>query len=357
MLPASGMIVFCTAWAKHLLAGLALLLALSPRLQAGVTEAEAALLSGSPRLALRVLEGAGGAASRRVSDQLRRELGFAHSGPGLQLLRREGGLRPVLRYDDNINNGIPGRELILAGLPFVVDAGSRARAGLLLGAQVNGAALWSWAPGGTLSFAAGAGAEHAIRHDLSVRTAWGSACLSQRSATWTWVGLCQALTRERRELGRSDSPSTSVSLTQVFRTNTGAQEATAHLGRSERGRAARSFASLSWKLARAGLGAVDLALYTEQRRPGVSTVNYRLSAGLRSLWRKKVITFGLWYGEEGGGQLFGTRRADRIAGLRISATVTARVQLNIGYRQRLSSHAVFNTRGLYAGFDVTALRF
>ncbi|MDB5665574.1 MAG: hypothetical protein JWS11_2117, partial [Cypionkella sp.] len=106
--------------------------------QTPATNWEAALDSNSPRLMLFALQsekpqGADGFVAELQYQQAMKQ----PTGATPTMLSYRANLRPIAKYDSNINSGIPGDTIYLGGFPFTIAEDARAKAGMVFGAEAS----------------------------------------------------------------------------------------------------------------------------------------------------------------------------------------------------------------------------
>lgn len=187
-------------------------------------EWEAAIATKSPRLILFSLLKENPRGSGRVQLAFARSLGFTHrENDRLRLGRPQISLTPILKYDENVNGGIPGESFNLGPFEFKIDEDSRAKAGYVLGASISATFRLIYARGSSLDFNLGATFRHAPAIDVTRQTTQSSVCMNHYVGSWTWLSTCSGYRYDdARDLGeKEESTFNSLGATKVLSTALG----------------------------------------------------------------------------------------------------------------------------------------
>lgn len=304
---------------------------------------EAALLSGSPRLAAFALMRDRPAGQAPLLARLLHQEGMLRDGrPAPALLSRHLTARPLLRWDDNINGGIPGETLTVGGIDLTVSPESRARGGLVLGLAASGNARYRLAPGRMLRLASQATAVYSPRHDLSRQDLGLGACVAQHLGEWRFVDLCGGYAFGRTDLSNSHLAWTGLRGSGLFEMAGGLHELSLGLRQTWRKDYRQAFADLSLDSALSGIGAVGLRLSAGERVDGHNAIRYRAGLSLTRPIRKRPVTFGIGWQREEGSTLFGTPRRDDIRTLGIEFGLTPKLTLLLAGQHRSSTVPMYD---------------
>ncbi len=311
---------------------------------------QAAMQSNAARLKLFALmaQRPDGAADRVAA--LQRGQGFGHiAGKGPQIISSGLRLAPVLRYDSNINGGTPGETILIAGLPFSIPPESRARAGLIFGASLGGAARLSVSPTAVLD--ANLSASLAKGQGSSVQTTAASLCFGQFLGGTNWLDLCLQRNIAERALSQSDQTTASIGLTQQFASDFALSEAEFKLRQSVTEDYQKLSLDLGLTTARAQWGALETRVEFGQHIAGQHTRLFGASLSLMRPILGADTLFYASYAREGGAGFFGTARKDQVVSLGLSRQITSIVGLNLSLQDRQSTLA--NYDGVTLGIDFT----
>lgn len=316
---------------------------------APVPEWRGALLSGSQRLMLFSLSKTRPPGSFAARMSLARKLGFLHQpGDGLVPGKPVVWLSPILEYDENVNNGVPGASVAIGGLPFDIDEDSRAKAGFVIGAHVGTGLSLAYGEGSTLDISLAGGLRHAPSVDVTRSSLRLSACGNQHLTGWNWLTLCTGYTvSDARDIDTTEEGHFgSVGLRRIFSTPIGSHEGTLTVTRHNIDDYDKISLSGSLTSAITGLGALNVAANLGETVPGENTVVRGLSTSLSRpvFGRDTRLSLGLY--KTRGEMFFGTRREDRTYTLSVSRKVHDRLWLGLSARKRNSTMDVYDENEL-----------
>lgn len=339
------------------LAALGALLLCGPGLaQPPNTALEAALMAPSPRLRLFALQTAHPEGAAAAVTELQFGQGMRQpKGQPPQFLTFSYGVLPTLRYDSNLNSGIPGDTIFLGGIPFSIAKDDQAKAGMLLGVAGYFAVDYALAPGATLAFTAHARAERSPAHDINLYSADLRACAAQFVGNASWFDLCFGSRYSEKPGSSVHERHVELGATKVFETAGGYHEASLTLGRLWRDDGDNTSLRFELDSARAGLGLVGLAVDVNAPNPGRHARQWGVRAALTRPVAGASTRIFAELAEEGGSQLFGTPRQDRLVILGLQRTFFDRVNTTLRLEQRQSSIAVYD--GLTVGLDFSLTKF
>lgn len=307
--------------------------------------------TGSPRIELRTLTEKNSPADQQRAAGLAASLGALHASEGVEHLFTDIRVGPLLRYDDNINNGVHQDSFTFNGLKFLVDEESRAVAGPLLGANATMYSKFSYATGSTISLFMSGSYEKALNYDLSVRSGSASLCANQYLTGWTWGGLCHTASFEDRALSSSNADITSLSVDTVFRALPGVQEFVGEVGSIRDENSRRGFSSLKLRHATNHNAAFSLGLYGEENRSNTTFVESRIDVGFSRLIGERILSASIYRTIEGVGYVFGTERKDEVYGVKLSKEINQSIGANIYFKKRKSNVSLFDSKSFGISFD------
>jgi hypothetical protein len=265
---------------------------------------------------------------------------------------------PILKLDRNVNSGIASDTVLILGLPFLVNAESRAVRALTAGAALNAGLSFGLAPG--LTFAMSGRSEHrrALGRDMLVTRNTLTGTLGYTAQNWTYLSANFLLDQEERALATGKTATTALTVGKLFGNSdaflqdvslTVLQEAESTTGqRRLRG---------NWTGIFADIGVVDISLEVGERLDGelvpVSAVSVAYSAFLIGA----PTTLSASYGRSEGGVFFGLERHDDRLVLKAEREISRQVSINISYEVSDSSIDSFDVAGADFGINFTALEF
>ncbi|WP_449043679.1 hypothetical protein [Paracoccus versutus] len=338
MLPAS----WKAGWRAWVFASLLPCLA-SPAWAEQPDRTQAALMSGSPRLAgFALMRDRPAGRAPLLARLLHHEGMLRDARPQPVLLSRHLTARPLLRWDDNINGGIPGESLTVGGIDLTVSPESRARGGLVLGLAASAGARYRLAPGRVLRLAGQATAVYSPRHDLSRQDLGLGACLAQHLGEWRFVDLCGGYAFGRTDLSESHLAWTGLRGTRLFEAAGALHEMSLGLRQTWRKDYRQAFADLSLGSAVSGIGAVGLQLSAGERVAGHNAIRYRAGLSLTRPVGNRPVTLGIGWQREEGSAVFGTPRRDDVRTLGIEVALTPKFTLLLAGQRRSSTVPMYD---------------
>lgn len=333
-------------WRGIALAGL-LLLAGHPAATEPLDRVQAALLSGSTRLAGFALMRDRPAGGGPLLARLMQAEGMLHDGrDGPVLLWRGVSVRPVLRWDDNINGGIAGDTISVGGLDLTVDAASRARGGLVVGAAASVGARYRLAPGRMMRLSAQAMAVHAPRHELWRGEAAAEACIAQALPGWRFLDACAGHSLARSDLSDANLSWAGLRGTGHFEAAGGLHALSLGLRQTWRDDYAQGLLDLSLDSALPRIGALGLHLSVGEAVAGHNAIRYRAGASLTRRVAGRRVSLGLDWQREEGSAVFGTPRRDALHTLGVEVELSPRLTLRLAGQRRSSTIAMYDENRL-----------
>lgn len=310
--------------------------------------------SGSPRFQLFALmaqrpDGAGDTVAA-----LQRGQGFAHlPDHGPQVVASSIRLGPVLRYDSNINGGIPGETILIVGIPFTIAPPSRAKKGLVLGGSASGNLRLSVSPMTVIDV--NLSASRAQGQGLTVQSRAADLCMGQFMGGANWLDICIERDLSDRALSQSDQTTASIGLTQQFASAFALSEARLKLRKSKNDDYDKLWLDLGLTTARAQWGLLKTEAEFGQYIAGEHTRLFGATLSLSRPILGETTTLFASYAREGGADFFGAARRDEVVSLGMSRPITKLLGLNLSLQDRKSSLA--NYDGVTFGVDFTFRNF
>ena len=336
---------------------LCLVLLTAPAQARELTNWQAAMLSGSGKLGFYgLMQTRPKGSDPYLIDFMRRD-GLAHkTGAELQLLRTEFAISPLLGYDNNLNNGIPGTEFSLGGMDLVVDPDSVAKKGVTFGLAATGSRRYSLASGHVMTFRLAARYEYAPEHDLDKSGIAASSCLQSHVAKWSWLQVCGGY-RYFKKSTVLQQKYLSLGGTQMFASWLGYHQADFSFEHTKNESYIKSNAALGLLSAIPAFGALYTGLSWGEEIPHHHTSVKGASISLtRPVW-DKTTTFSLNYNEAGGGSHFGLPRSDRSYTVMIRRPVSNHFVVSLGYQINRSNVDLYQGNQAIFGIDLKPWRF
>ncbi|MFN3661394.1 hypothetical protein [Yoonia sp.] len=158
------------------------------------TEWQSALYSGSSRLTLfSILKEKPDGSLAFAQELLRRNGLDAEAQRSIQQISFGTSVSPVLEWDTNINGGTSGDSFFLGNFEFIVDEGSRALAGVMVGLSSSATTAYSLGSGHTLDLGLRASYRYSPEYELSKSSRQAHACGTYFLDSWAWLETCGRL--------------------------------------------------------------------------------------------------------------------------------------------------------------------
>lgn len=322
-----------------------------------LTNWQAAMLSGSGKLGFYALMQTRPKGSDRYLTNFMRRDGLAHkTGTAPQLLHADFAISPLLGYDNNLNNGIPGSEFSLGEMNLVVNPDSVAKKGVTFGLAVAGSRRYSLAPRQVLTFKGAARYEYAPKHDLDKSGITASSCLQSHVAKWSWLQACGGY-RYFKKSTVLQQKYLSLGGTQMFASGLGYYQVDLSFERAKSETYIKSKAALGLLSAIPAFGALYTGLHWGEEVPGHHTSVQGASISLtRPIWGK-TTTLSLSYNKAAGGSHFGQPRSDRAYTMMIKRPVSNYLVVRLGYQINRSNIDLYQGNQALFGIDLKPWRF
>ncbi len=249
---------------------------------------------------------------------------------------------PALAYDDNINAGVPGRSILVGSYEFVIDEESRAKEGIVVGADGGAGIALALGAGARMTADLGLSWRYAPAHDLMWQAAQAELCTTRPYADWRWIEGCVSLRGTERALSTTFTRRLAFANRRVVSSGWGDHELTLGAFFEDSEGVEQAGASLCLLTARPGFGLVGFELVAGERVRGRSAVT-----AAASLWGARDIfgapgTLVLSVREESGSRFFDRTREDRVWNLSVARDIGDRLTATLGLTARNSNVAVYD---------------
>lgn len=314
----------------------AAMIALSLPVAAGAQDLRYALDAGLADLALFTLS-RNEAQISPLGEALLHRQGFLHDGDGprFQPLASGHALTPVIRHDNNVNDGIPSDHITLGGLRFTIPEEYQAKSSVLIGLQYSRWWSYSYAPAARVTVASSYTLELEPRHGYHHAAASARICAEQPVADWTWWDSCLTGIYDNDSIGEDLTLAVSTGPRAVFASPLGYHQLALSLGQSATRDYRKSLAQLSLATLSRDHGLFRLGLLAGERIEGENTVLSAVDFGWTGQIMGRDLSIGLGHARTEGAQLFGLAREDRITRASLSSPV-GKFELG-GFVERRSS--------------------
>jgi hypothetical protein len=336
---------------------------------------EPALNSGSQRLMLFALQSEKPIGADDFVSQLQYDLALRQAaGAGPKMLSYDASLRPIAEYDNNINGGVPKDYFYIGPFRHVFPDEHVAKAGIVLGAEVNLSSRIALAPGRTLDLSAMASQAHSPDYDLDKLHAATSACFAQFLGKTSWADLCFGNAFNQTAKSISKEQFLSFGGSRVFASDFGFHEFSATFKKTwnndfdrmqhssddrtqhSSDKYAKSSLALKLLTAKAGIGALAIDLDLGEFVPDQNTRLFGTGISLTRPIAGKVTMLFAGYAVEGGANFLGKDRRDEVYSIGINRNVTKHANITLRLSQRSSDASLFD--GVRTvDFDVNLIGF
>lgn len=175
---------------------------------------EGALISGSGRLLAYSLQDKDlPADAATASERVILKSGYGQQA-GVAKSRIQ--IRPFLRYDGNLNGGMPSDSLSIGALSFLIPDDYQAVSGPLAGLSVEALHVRALGNGLSLNLRGGASLGVALGKELQKRQAIAEGCISQRMTSVFFVHGCLMASWQKWKLGKSAQISAQAGAVHLF---------------------------------------------------------------------------------------------------------------------------------------------
>lgn len=265
---------------------------------------------------------------------------------------------PVLRYDRNVNNGFKGDTILIGGLPFVVDEGSRAVGAATVGGAVTGGVSFGVAQGTTLTLSGRTEYRRAVGKEFEVVDSTAAIHLGHTAQDWSYINAGFLLNEEKRALADENTRIASFTVGKLFgKGGNRLHDLSAGFIRAEENGTWQSRVRLDWTGAFSGRGVFRLGLERGEAIGGALLPRTTITASYADILSGSPTTLSATYSEKTGGSFFGAARNDDIYRLRIDRRIGKRASVYLAYERKESTVDSFDDSGLDLGVNITGFSF
>lgn len=307
---------------------------------------DALSLTGSQRLYVYGLSQPGmGRKAHEVRAKILGDMGFeGHVG---SVSATHFKVKPVLRYDNNVNGGFPADSVTVSGLTFTIDPTARRVSGLLAGIGVEGGFAMPLADGLALSTEVSAEYAGDFEHGLWKGRAQGQACLNKMVSTATWLDACAQAWYSGYELGDSRGVGASLAAHHDFRLGHSLNEVSAQISQTHSmgsGMEAYDQQVLSLRMSGAYSNGVALfgGLDFGTKVEGSMVMRERAMFGLATKVAGRPSSISISAQKLRGGMWLGEPRHDTVYTLNVSHQVSEKIGLAVSMTRTKSTAGVFS---------------
>lgn len=314
---------------------------------------EGALMSGSDRLlAYSLLDPSLPAVAKAASGKILSRAGY---GPEAGTVKSEVRLRPFLRYDGNLNGGMPGDRLAIGPFTFLIPEDYKAVSGPLLGVTAEAVHLQALGNGLSLDLHAGVSLGVSPGNDLQKHQAVAEGCLRQMVNPDTFLHGCLRAGWQRWDLGESVQVAASAGATHLFSLGATRNQLTAEVRQeyfpsvagSEK--SSQTLGSLELVTALPDSSALLLALEVGEAVEGRSALRHKISASYSRKIAGQPTSFSLSWQENEGGTFLGQPRHDEILSASVKRPLGDKTLMTVGISQTQSTADILDNVAVDVG--------
>lgn len=312
----------------------------------------------SPRLLFYTLVETRPPGTDRTLAVLMQGLGFLHKqGQGPQPAWNFTSVQPVLRYEPNINGGLPGDQIEIGSLIFQIDEDSQAVSGPVVGAELGKSIGWSVGTGQTLSVSGTVELVYSPDYKITQTNANLQTCLRSYLEQWRFLDICGGAIYEQEDLGEANTQYLSANYAKAFSSGAGTHLANIFVLQEFQDRYEKASLSLGLESYLNDFGVVTGRVAWGQKIEGENTLLY----GAYVNYGRPVLgvgtNIGLSWEREGGDVLFGSDRSDDVITLDLTAQISPTLSATLSIENRQSSIDLFDGTAISLDLNVLRMRF
>lgn len=316
---------------------------------------EGALMSGSERLlAWSLLDPRLPAVAKTASAKILTKSGYGMA-PGVT--KSDFRIRPFLRYDGNLNGGMPGDSLSIGPFTFKIPEDYQAVSGALVG--VSAEAIHVQALGNGLSMDLHGGISLGVSPEtgLQKHQAMAEGCLRQMVSADFFVHGCLMAGWQKWDLGESVQVSARAGATHLFALGKTRNQITAELRQdyfpsidgSEK--SDQMIGSVELLSALPDGSAVSLEVEVGEKMTERSALRHKISAGYTRKIAGQPTSISLSWQENEGGMFLGEPRRDEIISASIKRPVGESMLMTVGVSRTDSTADILDNLSVDVGFS------
>ena len=311
-----------------------------------------AMMSGSPRLLAFALDQPGLPYNARIAA--RKVLADAGHDVVAGFHQTDTRVGPFLRYDSNLNGGVPFDTISVGGYKFLIDKESVAAAGILVGASADMRHIRGLGNGLAFEAQAGISLGYAPEEKLQKHQAGAQACLRQKASSSLYLHGCVEASWQSVDLGDEAHAAARAGLSKLFAAADGVHEATGAvrfdrlIGPDGFTQPTASLKLLSaWENATVTTIGIDLGKSVEDRM----VMKRGVSFGVTKPIAGKLTSLEVEWQENAGGMFLGKPREDRNLSLTVTRAINERLSVSAGVFKTNSSADEFDRSGVQVGVN------
>lgn len=264
--------------------------------------------------------------AQAVTQNLKR-IGLGESSN--QEIRPELSFFPIFRYDPNVNNGNPKKDLVINGLSFQGDPNFEKKDDLLLGLGVNLSTKMHLRDGTfvspTVSISKSKGASTGLTHEF----ASAQVCLTNHAGNWIFYDACISETKEEKKLSSTQTSKQAIKRSKYSKV--GNYFVTHTFGVAQREQSEKyidiSFSKSAWNSAGPGY---ELGLEINQNSTDQGQNGFQLNFS-KVFANKPSLKFDVSYSEQDLPKFLSVNRLDKTMKVGLSFPIKSSY-LSLGYR-------------------------
>lgn len=267
--------------------------------------------------------------------------------------------RPVLSFDPNVNGGVPGDRVEVAGLTFMVDPDLVGKSGVLLGMEGQAWMRENIAPGMALDLGLRGLVAHAPQQRATRIALDAHGCIRQQVNASRYLHGCSTLRYRSTRMGSQVSAEALLGMTQAFGGGAwGYHAVTGEMGLRRimpRGGTHwnQGFVRVSTVSALRNGTALTASLEIGQAVRGAHVSRINTSFGVLRVIAGRPTSVSAFYNQASGGIFLGAPRRDHTVGLAVTRQLNDQFTMTASVSQTRSNASLFST-GPSIGLGVQA---
>lgn len=316
---------------------------------------EGALMSGSERLLAYSLQDPNlPPVAAAASEKILLKAGY---GSQAQSVKSDIRIRPFLRYDGNLNGGMPGDSLSIGPFTFMIPEDYQAVSGPLVGISVEAIHVRALGNGLSLDLHGGASLGFAPGKDLQKHQAMAEGCLRQKVSADFFVHGCLMAGWQKWDLGESAQVSARAGATHLFSFGETRNQLTAELrqdylpalnGSEE---SSQTLGSLELISALPNGSALSFEFEIGEAVADRSALRHKISAGYTSKIAGQPTSISISWQENEGGMFLGAPRRDETLSASIKRPIGESMLMTVGVSRTDSTADILDNVALDVGFS------
>ena len=276
--------------------------------------------------------------------------------PGTEGMR-DVSFRPVLTFDPNVNGGLPGDRLQVAGLTFLVDPEYVRKSGILIRMEAAAVMRENISPGLALDLRARGMVGYSPQHQVGKLAVDLQGCLRYQANPSRYFHGCTGLNHQRVKLGHQTELHAAIGATQAFGAGRSLHAVTGEIGVRRvfsQGSTpwSQGYVRVSTATALQNGTAIVTSLELGQAVRDVQATGLRASVGLMRDIAGRPTSISVFYSRSQGGMFLGEARRDQTFGVGVTREMSDKLSISASISRTRSNASLFNA-GPSLGMNVS----